>query len=185
MFKGIKTILFATNLTQDCMKAFDFAVLLALKFQAKIVILHVLEKIPDYVESRLKGLLGSNTWEEIQQVHVDEVQQTLIGKRSSGKLIRKALEHFCTEAGIDDDSCGYQSQEIVIGDGNIVDSIIEHSKEHDCDLIILGGNESHLLKKSIGTTIKSVLRRSKKPVLIAPADPDAKSYLLENSGLRK
>jgi hypothetical protein len=38
MQDGIKTILFATNLTQACRPAFDFAAILALRFQAKLII---------------------------------------------------------------------------------------------------------------------------------------------------
>lgn len=171
-FEGIKTILFATNLTQECLKAFDFAVILALKFRAKIVILHVMEKLPDYAESRLEGILGEDVWSEMRRTHEKEAHQALIGKRSSSKLIRKALEHFSIEAGIDEASCGYQSQEIVIGDGNVVDGIIKHSQQHACDLIILGGRQSLHKTKSISGTTKSVLQRSNTPVLVVPADPD-------------
>ena len=32
------------------MQAFDFATVLATRFRARIILLHVLEKIPDYVE---------------------------------------------------------------------------------------------------------------------------------------
>ena len=185
MNKGIKTILFATNLTKDCMKAFDFAVILAMRFKAKIVILHVIEKIPDYVEGRLEGLLGENTWNEMQQAHEREAHQALIGKRSSSKLIRKAMEYYFTEAGIDEEAAGYQSQEIVISDGNVVDDIIKNSKEHACDLIILGGREGHLLTKSVGATIKSVLKRAKKPVLVVPPDRDEESHLADMPGMLK
>jgi nucleotide-binding universal stress UspA family protein len=185
MFKDIKTILFTTNLTRNCVPAFDVAVMLALKFQAKIVLLHVLEKIPDYVEGRLAGLLGQEPWEEMLHSHETEVRQQLIGKRSSSKLVRKALEHFCTEAGIDAVSCGHQSREVVIGDGDVVESIIDNSKQHACDLIIMGGHEGYLLTTSIGATIKSVLRKSKLPVLVVPADPDGDSKTPDGSGWRR
>ena len=171
MNQGVKTILFATNLTRDCMPAFTFTVILALKFKAKMVILHVLEKLPDYAESRLEGLLGEDVWKQMRQTYENEARQALIGKRSSGKLIRKALEHITVEAGIDEDACGYESREIVIGDGNVVDNIIKHSKEHDCDLIVLGGHGSGLLSKSVSNTVKSVLQRSRRPVLVVPSDP--------------
>jgi len=185
MNKGIKTILFATNLTQDCTKAFSSAVILALKFQAKIVILHVIEKIPDYVEGRLEGLLGEEAWNEIRQTHENEALQTLIGKRSTSKLICEALEHISIGAGIDEASCGYQAQEVVLGDGNAADSIIKHSKKHACDLIILGSRESRRQTKSIGATIKSVLQRSKTPVMVVPAENDGESYPLDDSGFSR
>lgn len=185
MREGIKTILFATDLTQKCKPAFDLAVIMALQFQAKIVILHVLEKIPDYIAGRLGGLLGEHGWNEIRRTYENETRQKLIGKRSSSKLIRKALEHYCTVAGIDDASCGYQSREVVVDDRNVVESIIENSKKHTCDLVILGGHEKPPLTKSIGSTIKSVLRKSKIPVLIVPADPALEANVPDESGWRR
>jgi nucleotide-binding universal stress UspA family protein len=101
MQDGIKTILFATNLTQACRPAFDFAAILALRFQAKLIILHVIERIPDYAESRLEGLLGEEAWRELRHSQEEDARQKLIGKKSTNKLIRKALEQFCSEAGID------------------------------------------------------------------------------------
>lgn len=175
MLKGIKTILFATDLTRNCVPAFNLAALLALQFQAKIVLLHVIEKIPDYVERRLAGLLGENSWKEIMQAHEKKARQSLIGKRATSKLIRNALEFYCSEAGIDEASCGYQSREVVIGDGNVAESIIENSKAYACDLIIIGGNEDRLLGKSVGAIVKSVLRKSKIPVLVVPPDPEIES----------
>jgi nucleotide-binding universal stress UspA family protein len=177
MFKGVKTILFSTNLSKNCVPAFDVAVMLAMQFKAKIVLLHVLEKIPDYVEGRLEGLLGEDQWKEMMHSHENEIRQKLIGKRSSNALIQKALEHFCTEAGIDDDACGYQAREVVITDGDVAESILAIAKAHECDVIVMGAPETRLLKKSIGTTTKSVLKKSKVPVIVVPVDPKEKKDL--------
>ena len=169
MLKKVKTILFATNLTRNSVPAFEAAVLLALTFQAKIVLLHVLEKIPDYIEGRLAGLLGEDQWGEMMQVYENDVRQKLIGKRSSSKLIRKALEHFCSQAGFDDASSGYQSREIVVAErGDVAERIIENATAQECDLIILGAREGLLVKQSLGPTVRSVLKKSKIPVLVVP-----------------
>ncbi len=185
MLRGIKTVLFATDLTRNCVPAFDFATLLALQFHAKIILLHVMEKIPDYVEGRLAGLLGEESWKEMMQAYEKEARQRLIGKRSSSKLILKALEQYCAQAGIDEASCGYQSREVVVADGNIVESIIENSKKHACDLIIIGGQEERILRKSIGATVKSLLSRSKIPVLVVPPDPEIEAFDPDGSGWRR
>lgn len=185
MFQGIKNILFATNLTQNCLPAFDFAAVLALRFQAKIVLLHVLEKLPNYAESRLEGILGEAQWKETVKAYEDEVRQSLIGKRSSSKLIRKALEQICTDAGIDEASCGYQSREVVIGDGDIVESIITTSKKYDCDLIILGPHEGLLATHALGGTLKSVMQRSTVPVLMVPVPPGFKPDFKPATGWRE
>jgi nucleotide-binding universal stress UspA family protein len=172
MLNGIKTILFATDLTQDCVPAFNLATLLALQFKAKIVLLHVIEKIPDYVEGRLEGLLGDESWNAMMHAYEDEARQRLIGKRTTSKLIRNALEHYVAQAGIDETSFGRQSREVVIGDGNVAESIIDHSKTHACDLIVIGGRGDRILRKSVGATVKAVLSKSKIPVLVVPSESD-------------
>jgi nucleotide-binding universal stress UspA family protein len=186
MLKSVKTILFATNLTRSSVPAFEAAVVLALSFKAKIVVLHVLEKIPDYVEGRLAGMLGEDQWNQMMHAYQNEVRQSLTGKRSSSKLIRKALEHFCGEAGIDDATCGYQSREIVVTEsGDVAERIIENAIKQDCDLIILGAHEGLFAKQSLGPTVKSVLKKSKIPVLVVPFVEGEEPSLPLVSGWRK
>jgi nucleotide-binding universal stress UspA family protein len=175
MFKPIKTILFATNLSETCKQAFDFAAVLATRFQATIVLLHVLEKLPMSVEGQLKGMIGEKRWNDIIASHQQDARQILIGKQSSDSLIRQALNHFCSEAGIDDASCGYQSREIVIGDGEVVEDVIRYSKEYNCDIIILGTREGFISNNVIGPTIKSIMRKSTIPVLVVPPKIDKAS----------
>jgi nucleotide-binding universal stress UspA family protein len=168
MIKSMKAILFATDLSDKCKLAFDFAASLATRYQATIILLHVTEKIPGYVETRLKGLFGEQEFEKIAEEHEKNVQATLIAKKSTSSLIQAALEQFCSEAGIDDKACGYHSREIVIQKGEVVDEILRQSKKYACDLIILGGRKGLLKKTVIGSTIKEVLRRSKIPVMVVP-----------------
>lgn len=186
MLKSVKNILFATDLTKRSVPAFEAAAALALTFQAKIVLLHVLEKIPDYVEGHLAGLIGEDKWEKMLDAHQSEVRRKLIGKRSSSKLIRKALEHFCSEAGIDDKSCGYQSREVVVAEGgDTAVRIVEHADAHGCDLIILGARQGLFAKQSIGSTIKAILKKSKVPVLVVPSVGGEAPSLPIASGWRK
>lgn len=168
MFKPIQTILFATNLSENCRAAFDFAASMATRYQATLVLLHVTEKMPEYVEGRLKGLLGEEHWKEISQSHADNARQSLIGKKSSSKLIREALDRFCVDAGIDDASCGYHSREIVVANGEIVEEVIEQSKKYKADLIVMGTRNGFLSDNRIGQTIKTILRNSKIPVMVVP-----------------
>ncbi len=172
MIKPVKYILFATNLSENCKPAFDFAASLATRYQATIVLLHVIEKMPDYIEGRLKGLLGKEKWQQTIDDHAKDAREALIGKKSSNTLIRAALDQFCSEAGIDDDSCGYHAREIVVSSGEVVDDIISNAKQYECDIIIMGTKQTLISKKTaIGQTIKGVLRGSKIPVLVVPPDP--------------
>ncbi len=168
MFKPLKHILFATNLSENCLPAFDLAASLATRFQATIVLLHVIEKMPDYIEGRLKGMLGQAQWSEMMDSQQKNAQEALIGKKSSDRMIREALSQFCSQAGIDDSACGYHSREIVISDGEVVEDILAYSKKYDCELIIMGAREGLISNTSLGPTIKAVLRRSKIPVTVVP-----------------
>ncbi len=173
MFKQVSSILFATNLSESCREAFDFAAAMATRFQATIVLLHVMEKMPDYVEANLRHHLGKEQWAELQKAHERTAQEELIGKKSSNRLIREALDQFCSQVGIDDEVCGYNSREIVITEGSVVDDIIETSKKYNCDLIIMGTREGFLSNNTIGTVIKSVMRQSRIPVMVVPPTEEA------------
>jgi hypothetical protein len=124
--------------------------------------------MPDYAEGRLKGLLGNEQWKEILDWHEKGARQALIGKKSSNSLIRDALKQFCNEAGIDDGSCGYQSREIVVCEGDIIEEIIRQSKNFGCDLIIIGTREGFFTETSLGPTVKGVLKKSAIPVIVVP-----------------
>jgi nucleotide-binding universal stress UspA family protein len=175
MIKPLKTIFFATNLSESCASAFELAAGLAIRYQATLVLLHVVEKAPDYVEGRLKALLGEKEWDVMVDSLAEDAQKALIGKQSSSAIIRDALNRFCTQAGIEDSSCDYHSREIVVSNGDVVEDILYYAKTFNCDVIILGARKGMLSETAIGSTIKSVLRKSKKPVLVVPSAEDAGS----------
>lgn len=168
MITPVKNILFATNLSPDCIPAFEYAAAIATRFQATLVLLHVVDKMPEYVESRLKGLLGKDKWQETVDAHVSSARQQLIGKKSSNMMVQMALAQFCDDAGIDDDSCGYHSREIVVKDGEVVDCVIQTAQDYDCNLIVMGTREGFLSHNTIGSIIKGVIRQAKMPVMVVP-----------------
>lgn len=173
MIKPIQNILFATNLSEDCLSAFDYAAAIATRFQATLVLLHVVEKMPEYVESRLKGLLGEKQWEDTIESKLSGVREQLIGKKSSNAMIQAALAQFCSDAGIDDDACGYHSREIVVTNGEVVQDIIKNSQDYNCDLIVMGTKEGFLSHNSIGSIIKNVMRKAIIPVMVVPPVSEA------------
>ncbi len=168
MIKPVKTILFATNLTRKSMAAFDIAAAIATRFQATLVMLHVIEKMPDYVENQLKGLLGQKEWEELYTAHIADARQKLMDKKASNVMIKSALARFCRDTGIDAKACGYHSLEIVVSDGEVIDEVVRLSKEYHCDLIVMGLKTGVLSHNAIGPKTKGVMRTSKIPVLVVP-----------------
>jgi nucleotide-binding universal stress UspA family protein len=172
MLKGIKTILFTSNLSETSRVAFSHVALLATQLNAKIVLLHVIEKLPDSYESRIMGLFGNEKWAEIVARHKEEAQHALIGKISSRQMVRTALREFCQESGIGGDQCGVTQNEIVVLDGDVVETIIQQAAEHECNLIAMGASIGLLSGTTVGHNIKSVLKRSNIPTLIIPTGQD-------------
>jgi nucleotide-binding universal stress UspA family protein len=172
MQKGIRTILFTSNLSETSRVAFYHAGLLAAQFNAKIILLHVVEKIPESYESRIISLFGEDKWTEILNRHKEEVQHALIGKISSKQMARTALSEFCREAGIEKDQGGDNQYEIVIKEGDVIDTILQQAAELDCDLIVMGASKGLLTGTSVGHNIKSVLKQSKIPTLVVPTGQD-------------
>lgn len=172
MLKGIKTILFTSNLSATSRVTFSHAAILATQLKAKIVLLHVIEKLPENYESRLMGLFGSAKWHEVLLQHKEEARHALVGKVSHKQMIRSALSQFCREADIDNDQCALPGNEIVVTEGEVVDEILRQATEHSCDLIIMGAGKGLLSGTSVGHNIKSVLKKSKIPTLVVPCDQD-------------
>lgn len=168
MIKPIQNLLFATNLSPDCISAFDYAAAIATRFQATLVLLHVVDRLPEQVESRLKGLLGKEKYQEAMDSQINSAREKLIGKKSSNWMIQAALAQFCSDAGIDDDACGYHSREIVVTDGEVIESIIGTAQDYKCDLIVMGTREGFFSHNSLGSVIKGVMRQAKMPVMVVP-----------------
>ena len=172
MLRGIKTILFTSNLSESSRVAFNHAGLLATQLNAKIILLHVIEKIPESYESRIVGLFGEDRWTEILDRHKEEVQHALIGKISTRQMAHTALSEFCREAGIGKDQCGGNQNEIIIKEGDVIETILQQAAEHDCDLIVMGASKGLLSGTSVGHCIKSVLKKANIPTLVVPTGQD-------------
>ena len=96
MIPEIKKILFTTDLSKNAKDAFNYALALASRHCADIILLHVLE---DYSSSSLsvhmKSFLGEERWEELKKGHENEARQILIGKKKDSGVITQALGEFC------------------------------------------------------------------------------------------
>lgn len=168
MSKHVETVLFTSNLSETSRVAFNQVAMLAAQLDARIVLLHVIEKAPESYESRLKSLFGEKKWNEILLHHREEAQHALIGKISSRQMVRTALNEFCRETGIGEDKCGVGQSEVVIKEGDVIETILETAAEHACDLIVLGASKGLVSGTAVGHNIKSVLKRSKIPTLVIP-----------------
>lgn len=168
MLKPIKSILFATDLTQNCQQALDFTLSIAAQFHARIYMLYVIEKLPEVVDERVKGLVGVHEWEDVVTSHKETAQKSLLGKTPTNVVVRQAIHNFCMREGIEEDFNNFQSRQIIVSYGDIVEDVISHAEANACDLIVLGSHKNLFSKTVVGGTTKRILKKSKIPITIVP-----------------
>ncbi|RPJ10800.1 MAG: universal stress protein [Desulfobacteraceae bacterium] len=157
MIPEIKKILYATDLSGSAKHAFNYAATIAGKFDATIIVLHVVETIPSNTEWQIVEYLGQDRWKEIQE----KKKQDFI------ESVKKNLNNFCDEISSNMKSCPFIVEEILIKEGIPVDEIIKTADSKNCDMVIMGTHGYGMLTDAlIGSTARRVVRRSKKPVMV-------------------
>lgn len=154
MIPHIKKILYTTDLSKNSSYAFLYAVDLAKKHNAEIIILHAIEPIPAYAEA-YAGLK-----EELKKKQVSEMAESM--KSHPAGFCKKAEAQIgppCAELVI----------KIVVRNGYPPDVILDTAEQEGCDMIVLGTHGKGFISYAfLGSVSKSVLHRTQKPVFIVP-----------------
>ena len=160
MLPQIKKILCATDHSKNSAYAFYYAIEVARKSDAKIVILHVVEFLPRAIHP----VGGEHGHFEIEKIDTE--------------LTKTNLHKFCEKAETKVGSpCVELVSNTIIRIGYPVEEILEVADEEGCDLIILGTHGKGFLKRTfLGSVSDAVLQRTQKPVLLIPL-PSEKSSI--------
>ena len=162
---NIKKILYTTDLSWSARYAFSYALSLAGKYEASLVILHVIEEIPNF-DQRIIGYISEAQWKEIRERREDEARQQLIGKRRDSSVIRDVLDKFYETAVSESAVKTFGADEIVLERGNPVQKILEVAENRHCDLIVMGTHGlTGIAHALIGSTAERVVRKATCPVL--------------------
>ncbi len=169
MFAGVKTILFATDLTNEARQVFEYTVTLADGLAARIVIVHVLEGTGSAVESRLRNIVTDETVAAIKARNRKEAEDALIGKSRDGRMIHDALHAMCDDAKAARGECHFSISEIVIAEGDVGEVLCDLAGKHNCELIVMGHYSRGFLDRGhLTSAVKHVLKKAKIPVLLVP-----------------
>ncbi|MCJ8499215.1 universal stress protein [Desulfatitalea alkaliphila] len=174
MAHKIEKILFTTDLSKSSVKVFEQTVVLAASLGAAITILHVIDdgSGSSGSQSRMVHLVDRDVYEKIRRESQDMVKNLLIGKQRTIPVIQDALKRLCEKT---TDKLG-EDHEVTIDAievtyGNVADAIIELSEATQCDLVVMGYNKKgSLFKALLGSPEKSVMKQSKKPILLIPLE---------------
>jgi nucleotide-binding universal stress UspA family protein len=155
MIPKINKILYATDLSKNSAYAFYYAVDIAQKRSAKIVILHVMEPVSPLI----RGYIGEDAIAKIQQRNVEETIHE----------ISKRLKDFCRAVEDKMGPCLELVSDILVRLGHPINEILGVAEREACDLIVLGSHGKGFLEHTfLGSVSRMVLDRTRKPVFIIP-----------------
>jgi nucleotide-binding universal stress UspA family protein len=155
MIPQIKKILYATDLSKNSAYAFYYAVDIAQKRHAKIVILHVIEPVSPLV----RGYVGEDTIIKVQHQNID----------AASEEIHQRLKNFCKAVEDKIGPCLELVSDILVRLGHPVNEILGVAEKEACDLIVLGSHGKGFLEHTfLGSVSRMVLDRTRKPVFVVP-----------------
>lgn len=140
MSESPRAILLATDLSPRCDRALDRATSLAKQWQARLIILHVLEEKPN--DADFNAILPS--W------------------RRPPDPLRIARRQLLADIG-----AAAETATILIDEGEAAEAILRTAQEQDCDLIMTGIARDELLGRLVlGSSVDKLLRSSSIPILV-------------------
>jgi len=155
-----KKILYTTDLSESGRYAFQHAASLSSCYGAEITVIHVVEGGPE-LDRRLLGYVDEKLWSEIKKRNLEEAKDILIKRKRDNAAILECVGQFCEEMQAD------VKYGIMVKMGDPVAAIIKEAEKGKYDLIVMGSHGQGSIKSAVmGNTVKSVIKRSKVPVLV-------------------
>ena len=156
---SVKNILYSTDLSHNSPIAFGYAAYLAKLTGADIHILHVLERLSDDAVFALQVYVQSEkSRHEMLDLRIER----------ANKLLGEKQDAFWADQSDADKKVRSQIKSLKVCESYPAEEILKASREHKCDLIVMGSHERGMNHTFLGSVAKSVLRRSHVPTLIVP-----------------
>ncbi|MEE9935924.1 MAG: universal stress protein [Deltaproteobacteria bacterium] len=159
MIPKIKNVLYATDLSKNSAYAFRYAVNTAMKHDAEIHILHVVEPLSPQAKAQLRLYLEDQKLDQLQ-------------KESREKLlhgIEDRLKQFAERELKDQPENMKRIVGIHVVPGDPATEILAKTDELECDTVIIGTHGKGAIRRAfLGSVSEKVLRRIRKPVYIIP-----------------
>ena len=156
----IKKILYATDLSAGSQSSFHSAMEMAKKFDARLVILHVIEELTPSTVSMLQWVQA----DKITKKHYDDFKAYSVDK------IRASIQEICDKEIDLDPTCRQRIESMHVVIGYPADEILNKLDELNCDAVIMGTHSKGAIAHTfLGSVAERVLRRVKKPAFIFPS----------------
>ena len=154
MIPQIKKILFATDLSKNSAYAFYYAIHMAKRDEAKIVILHAVEPLPPMMITfgDFSHQVVKDRWEDTVKKFKERIQD--ISVKVDARMGTSSVDLVSN---------------ILIRLGHPAEEILKAADEEGCDVIVLGTHGKGILKQTLlGSVSGSVITRTRKPLFLIP-----------------
>ena len=159
MKQDIKRILYATDLSDNSVYAFGYAIDLANKYDAEIAILHVIDKTMENSQIMFDVYIDVERLEGSPQKRIADATEE----------IKNHLKLFIDKKVADNPKSADNVVSIEVCQGYPADEILKKVDDLHCDVIVMGTHGKGIVRQAFfGSVAKKVLRRVRKPVFIIP-----------------
>jgi nucleotide-binding universal stress UspA family protein len=164
MIPDYKKVLYATDMSVNSAHAFKHAISIARRYNAKVVLLHILPEVDSATMNYVATVMGEEKLAGFELDHKEEIKDE----------IRRRLHQFAKEELGDHPEDVERISDIEVHYGNPVAHILQHADGLDVDLIVLGSHGKGALKYAfLGSVAEKVLRKCHRPMLVVPLDQNA------------
>jgi nucleotide-binding universal stress UspA family protein len=154
----ISTILYATDLGKQTRPVFRHAMAMAKLYDAKIIMLHVVEPMSETTMAVVNAYLSKDLTDEVQK---ETMKKVIVNMK---ERLNKFYDDECAE--------GTQSarvKEVLVVVGKPSEEILRVAEEDKADIIIMGKSTRKVRgMRVMGSTARRVSRMSSVPVLVVP-----------------
>jgi len=156
----VKTILYATDLGGDhTAPVFRTALSLARKYEANIIMVHVVEPMSSAIQAVVDTYL---TEFDATKVYQD-------GMKSVLETMKERLKAFCEKELGTHNLGNVNVKEMLIVSGKTSEEIVRVAEEHCADMIVIGKSTRNIMGTDVvGSVARRVPRYTNLPVLIVP-----------------
>lgn len=154
----VKTILYATDLGGQTRPVFRHALAMAKLYDAKIIMMHVVEPMGETAKAIISAYLSQELTEDMQKDTMKEILAKMKDR------LRKFYEDECDEEKV----CS-NVKELIVVSGKPSEEILRVSEEEKADMIIVGKSTRKVRGiRVMGSTARRVSRMAGIPVLVVP-----------------
>jgi nucleotide-binding universal stress UspA family protein len=157
MLPVIKTILYATGLSDGAPYVFRYALSLARQHGAKIIVVHAVEPLSAFGQSLVEQYISHQDSEEMHS----KARQTVKAQ------IEERIKQLCARECNGTPECGNSVETIQVVEGYPDQVILHAAKACRADVIVMGAQRHSLVGEvMLGSNTRKVLQRAEQPVFV-------------------